>query len=295
MFCMRLIWVFALSVVSGFDPVFPLRRDSQGPFLYIGSHADATNIDSLRLLRIRYILLVGKRDSALKVLDIRRDYATYETLEALDDLQVFHFRQAYQFMNSSYEKALQAQMPESSAAGANLLVVSPRGCQRAGSVAAAFIAIRLKITAPDAVRSVEKQRSCFKGTPRLLETLSKLQDVAQVTNTEEEVAKRLLKDVGRKVTSRSLTAQNLENCNPMHDTYWYYGDLHTDEGDSFDAKSSQDCCELCDLHPRCLYWSYGLAAEHKDRCYLKSGDGSYMATRAHFVSGQRRSQPKSEL
>eukprot|EP00397_Hematodinium_sp_SG-2012_P066865 GEMP01101646.1.p1 GENE.GEMP01101646.1~~GEMP01101646.1.p1 ORF type:complete len:149 (-),score=29.68 GEMP01101646.1:27-473(-) len=140
----------------------------------------------------------------------------------------------------------------------------------------------------EAVKHVEKHRLCFKSTPRLMDVLRKMDEVTTVATTGEEIAGELLKDVGRKVSSRSLVAQNLESCDPMHDTYWYYGDIPSADGADFlHANSTQRCCELCDLHPQCLYWSYGLASEHKERCFLKSGDGSYMSSRPHFVSGKR--------
>lgn len=276
-----LAWLFT---VAAFDPVFPTRRDSHGPFLYVGSHPDATNTDSLRLLRIKYILLIGRRDSGLQMLDIQRDHAIYEHVEAIEDLELPHFKQAWKFLNASMHKAVEEKMPGSTVAPANVLVVSARGCQRAGAVAASFIFRYAGIAPSEAVKHVKQHRPCFAPTQKLIDTLHKLDEVTKVTKTES-IVDQLMRDVGRKVSSRSLSSQKLETCSPMHDTYWYYGDLSVEGAEYLTVPSTQQCCELCGRHPECMYWSYGLASEYKERCYLKTGDGAYMASRPHFVSG----------
>ena len=66
----------------------------------------------------------------------------------------------------------------------------------------------------------------------------------------------------------------------------YYGDLELPNGsDSVSVKSTGDCCSACDSDERCYFWSYGLASDHKNKCYLKGKNGGTMKPRPHFISG----------
>jgi len=279
-----------LGLTGAFHAIYPLQTDSFGPFIYLGSNNDALNVDSLRLLRIKHILLIGKREVGLKTLDFRKDHARYHFLEVENELETRHYKEGLQWMENTIDKAQSVHSPGAKLPPENLLIVSARGCQRGGSLGTAFLVRRDGLKVSEAAKEVSKRRNCFVSTPKLLADIKMVDASPKPALTSAgEIASHLLADVGRKVHYRALTAPDLGSCEPVHDVYWYYGDIASPEGHSWHfANSSMDCCNICSWEWNCVYWSYGLAGEHKERCYLKDGsESSYMQDRPHFVSGSR--------
>jgi len=281
------------GLTGAFHAIYPLHSDSFGPFIYLGSHHDALNIDSLRLLRIKHILLVGKREVGLKMLDPRKDRAHYHYLEVENELETRHYKEGLSWMEKTMDKVESIHMPGAKIPPENILVVSARGCQRGGSLGTAFLMRRDGLNVSEAAKEVSKRRTCFVHTPKLLRDIQRVDEVPKpLPESAEDIAQHLLEDVGRRVHYRALTASELGSCDPVHDVYWYYGDIASPEGSSWHrANSTMTCCDLCSSVSTCLHWSFGLAGEHKERCYLKDGQGSYMENRAHFVSGSRSGMP----
>lgn len=281
-------FAFFTTLLEAFDHIYPLRGDSFGPFLYLGSHADALNTDGLRLLRIKHILLIGKRDVGLKTLDTRHDRAFYEYIEVENQIETRHYEAALDWLTRAMDKVEALHFPGGKIAPENVLIVSARGCQRAGSIATAFLIRRIGLDVSSAAKEVSKRRGCFTRTKKLLSDIKAVDYEPDVPTTAEEIAESLLVDQGRKVHARSLSEEDLEKCLPTHETFWYYGDIPSPTGSVYwKANSTMSCCEICDAHPDCLHWSFGLADLHEHKCYLRSGDGSYMESRPHFVSGDR--------
>ena len=75
--------IFVLPV-PGFDAVWPDASHSLGPFLYLASEEDARDAETLRLLRIKHILVISDDPSTVQqltnVLDRSRDRVVYEHL-----------------------------------------------------------------------------------------------------------------------------------------------------------------------------------------------------------------------
>merc|ERR1719272_58208 len=115
--------------------------------------------------------------------------------------------------------------------------------------------------------------------------------------------KEFAEQEGRKLATRTLESMGYANagyvkqCEMMHDTFWYYGDLEPTQGADSLALSVGDCCKQCDDHPECFRWSYGLAGPLRNKCFLKTEHGAHMGHRAHFLSGRasvRKARPCPE-
>ncbi|CAD7969447.1 unnamed protein product [Amoebophrya sp. A25] len=299
--------------VQGFTAVYP-QGDSLGPFLYLGNEDDGHLEEDLRLLRIKHILMIATAShnatDGRMVLEKQRDRVNYEfLLQPKDDYQLStsEIMRGVEFIEKSFAEAhALPQLGDAGLPAAHVLIVSRDGCNRAGTIAAAYVLRKLKLSVSQAVSYVRQARSCFQPTEVVEDNLYSLiespdQDDAEEGGEEDEHAAIHASQPERRVSARVTDAMRdekkadyMNRCQMLHDAFWYYGDLEPLQGGEclYDIPTAADCCQACDDHPECAKWSYGLAGKERKRCYLKrSGDG-YLADRPHFLSGRTTLQKK---
>ncbi|CAD7945069.1 unnamed protein product [Amoebophrya sp. A25] len=75
--------------------------------------------------------------------------------------------------------------------------------------------------------------------------------------------------------------QTRSQCEPFLGKVWLYGDI-----DHMDARSAEECCELCDLNESCAKWSFGFAGKLEGKCMLRS-HGAWEGKNIDVISGHR--------
>eukprot|EP00392_Amoebophrya_sp_AT5.2_P012891 g12998.t1 len=300
------------------------------------------------------------------VLEQSRDRANYELVVQADGtrdvLSVAEIKQGLDFVFRQMEEAEGLpRLPGSGLPPAHTLVVSKDGCRRAGTIAAAYLLKKEKLTIEQAVSKIRGQRDCFNPSHDMLDNLVPFEEVepdapegdglvdpegdpnarfhevwrdrmgtpkrpvkksntTSLTSTyhlfppyeERKISTRVLETMaaaaaaetgsggnsegGNAESSKSITPKGsaqenlayMKKCGMIHDAFYFYGDLEPLSGGNalFNVRSAMDCCRICDEHPECYKWSYGLAGSERRKCYLKRELDGYVGERPHFLSGK---------